>query len=860
MTSPASTQPLPIEPLLPQIADQVREAGMLILQAEPGAGKTTRVPVVLLEDLGDQGEVWVLEPRRLAARLAAGWVASAMGQAPGELVGWQVRHDTRAGPRTRLRYVTEGILAARLASDPDLRGIGVVVLDEFHERHLDGDLALAMVVHLRATRRPDLRLVVMSATLDCGPLARLLEAPVMEIPGRVHPVEISWATRPDPAPVEEQVAQALSSLTREGQPPPGAVLVFLPGAAEIRRTLRACRRLAEDRGLDLAVLHGALPPDEQHRALAASERTKVILATNVAESSVTVPGVRVVIDAGLERVASDSPWSGIRSLETRPISRASATQRAGRAGRLGPGRCLRLYTRRDHDSRPERADPEIGRLDLAPLVLSLRAAGVEDVASLAWLDAPPETALHSAELLLRRLGALDADGALTPIGQRMQRLPLPPRLARVVVAATQRGIATMGCEAAAVLDQRDLRRDTRPGLRGEPVASRGRGREGSSDVLELIDCYHQARQRRFAAGPLRSLDIDADAARAVHLASQQLQRITKRWQATETSPEDAEESLLQSLLVGFVDRVAQRNKPHSEALALADGGRVRLGRHSVVTTAPWLVALDTGAQGGGRGGPLVRLASAIEPDWLIDFEDVREERVVRWDAARERVEASERLCFGKLVLDDRRLPTPTGPAVEAALRKAALAAGVSAFDPEGKASHWLGRLAFARTLDPELPEVSADALEEALGAACANKHSFAELRAEGLVAAVQARLLPKQLGTLKHLAPETVTLPGGRRLAVHYDPGRDPWVESWLQDFFGMSTGPSIGNSRTPLVLHLLAPNRRAVQVTADLPGFWQREYPKVRRELSRRYPRHQWPEDPLGARPPPPGGRRKRR
>src|SRR5918997_835582 len=452
-------QPLPIDPLLPEIVASLRRGPNLVVEAPPGAGKTTRVPPALLDaGVAGEGEVWVLEPRRLAARLSARRVAEERGESLGETVGYQVRFDEVGGARTRLRFLTEGVLTRRLLADPRLGRAGVIVLDEFHERHLQADLAVALLRRLQRTERPDLRLVVMSATLDAAPVAEFLESPVLRSEGRRFHVEIEHLARPDERPLAEQVASAVARLITEGAGGlDGDVLVFLPGAAEIRRAQSACEQLAERHDLLVVPLHGELPAEEQDRAVRPAGRRKLILSTNVAETSVTIEGVAAVIDSGLARVAGQSPWSGLPVLKVSRVSRASAVQRAGRAGRTREGRCLRLYTAQDFGARPPHETPEVRRLDLAESVLELRAAGVVDVGGFEWFEPPAPEALEAAETLLRRLGATDAAGRVTDAGRAMLRLPLHPRLGRIVVEAEGRGVAREACTIAALISERDIR-------------------------------------------------------------------------------------------------------------------------------------------------------------------------------------------------------------------------------------------------------------------------------------------------------------------------------------------------------------------------------------------------------------------
>ena len=800
-------EPLPVDEVLPEILAALRAGPALVLEAPPGAGKTTRVPPALLALV--PGEIVVLEPRRLAARTAARRVAQELGERVGETAGYQVRFDEQTSARTRLRYVTEGILTRRLLADPELRGVSLVVLDEFHERHLQGDLALALLLRLSEKRR-DLKLVVMSATLDAQGLSNFLRAPIVRSEGRRFPVAIEHLEKPDERRLGDQVAAAVRKLTAPGAPE-GDVLVFLPGAAEIRHAQQACEELARHRGLLLTPLHGDLAPDEQDRAIARGARRKVILATNVAETSVTIEGVTAVVDSGLARVASHSQWSGLSTLRVANVSRASAIQRAGRAGRTAPGRALRLYTRLDFEQRADHHPPEILRADLTATVLELRAAGL-DPARLPWLDEPPPQALAAAEALLRRLGAVDREGRITATGQACARLPVHPRLARLAVEAAARGCAREGAIVAAALSEGDIR-----------VAPT----TGPSDLLDLPD-----------PGPARA----------------QLERALPRPLAAARPPSGAQrdQALCISVLTGFPDRVARRRSPGSDEILLAGGGTAQLSSSSSVRAAPLLVAVDAEERGAqGRGRVLVRLASAIEPEWLLDLyaDSLREEEELIWEPSRERVERVSRLLYDALVLEESRSAPAAGDA-----RAAALLLAHASFD-----AAVIARLAVRTALlSQHCPEAGVRALTagdvaEAQRALCLGRASLAELRQADLAQALLDRLGPAAPRALATLMPEQVALPGGRKLQVEYLEGQPPAARSRLQDFFGLARGPAVANGRLPLVLHLLAPNGRAQQVTQDLAGFWQRHYPAVRRELMRKYPRHAWPEDGATATPPAP-------
>jgi ATP-dependent RNA helicase HrpB len=730
---------LPIDALLPEIAALLRREKYLVIEAPPGAGKTTRIPPALLPIA--RGEIIVLEPRRLAARMAARRVASELGERLGETVGYQVRFEDVSGPRTRIRFVTEGVLTRRLMTDPRLSGVDIVILDEFHERHLDSDLALALL------KRLAVRIVVMSATLDAAPVAKFLgNCTPLRSAGKLFDLQIEY-TPHSAAALEHQVAAAVERLGNHQ----GDVLVFLPGAAEIRKAARALERS----NLLVVPLHGDLSPEEQDRAVARADRRKVILSTNVAESSITIDGVTAVIDSGLARVAADSPWTGLPSLDVKRISQASATQRAGRAGRTAPGRVIRLYTAEDFHRRPAADAPEILRRELSQVVLQLRAMKIE---GLEWLDAPPEAALGAANKLL---DVLDAS-------PEMARLPLPPRLAKLVLEAARLGVPEKGCAVAAVLSA---------------------GERGTSDLLALAEAEWQPQTRR---------------------VFDQLRRLVPGRDRTH-----GDAAILQAILAAFPDRVGRRRR---DEILMSQGGSARLPecRHE------FLVAVDIEDRR-DKGLPLVRLAAPIEPEWLLERAVSR--TTLEWNRAAERVEQVSALVYDQLVIEETRAPAPASEDASKLLGSRALDVDIGRFADRETLDQLLARAAFAG-VEVDVPAT--------LVALCQGRTSFGE------ITDVLAALRPPRID---QLAPERLKLPGGRDVRVHYESGKPPWIESRLQDFFGVRETPRIGS--TPVVVHLLAPNRRPVQVTSDLAGFWERLYPQVRRELSRRYPKHKWPESP---------------
>ncbi|HSD90907.1 MAG TPA: ATP-dependent helicase HrpB, partial [Kofleriaceae bacterium] len=797
--------PLPIDEVMPQLVAAVRDRRTCVLVAPPGAGKTTRVPGALLDAGVVEGAIVVLQPRRLAARLAAARIASERRVALGAEVGYQVRFDKKTSAATRIELVTEGVLTRRLLGDPDLRGVGCVIIDEFHERHLDGDLALALVARLRE-RRPELALVVMSATLDAEPVAAYLgDVPVVRSEGRTFPITIEHAAQPDDRPLGKQVAAAVRRVAQEGLD--GDVLVFLPGAGEIRR----CTEDLEDaaRTFDLAVLplHGDLPVEDQDIAVRPASRRKVILATNVAETSVTIDGVTCVIDSGLARIARHSPWSGIPSLEVEPVSRASCAQRAGRAGRTRPGRVVRLYTKHDHDLRRAFEVAEISRSDLSGAALELHGAGLAGLGELRWFEPPPPVAAQAGEELLLRLGAV-VDGRITELGRRMLRFPVHPRVARLVCEAEVRGVAREACIIGGLLGARELR-----------LERRGRGAEAKlsspSDLIDDLDIMLSGRKD----------GIDRSTAYAVDRAAKQLERIADtRTRGRELSSEDAvDRELMIAILTAYPDRVGRRRAPKSSEIVFAGGGSGSLAPSSAVIEPELLVAVDV-AETGARGQATrvqIRRASGIEASWLLDLymDRIAEVDELVWNAQKERVERLVQMTYDGLSIDEQRDvegARRAGPAAAALLAKQAIAAGIERFVDKDALAQWRARVVFAAKVAPESGIVAPtdDALGEVVARACEGAISFEELRKLGLLDLLDAQLGDKR-SLVARLAPTHLTLPHrGRRAAIHYELDKPPWIASRMQDFFGLARAPTVGDGRVPLVLHLLAPNQRPVQVT----------------------------------------------
>jgi ATP-dependent helicase HrpB len=832
---------LPVDSVLDPLRAALRASTGAVLQAPPGAGKTTRVPLALLDErwLGGARLV-MLEPRRLAARAAARRLAESLGTHVGGIVGYRMRLDTRVGPTTRLEVVTEGVLTRLLQHDPTLDGIGLLVFDEFHERSLHADLGLALALEAQRLVRPDLRILVMSATLDVAPVARLLgDVPVIASEGREFPVATHYLREPlpdrrDPRLIESRLVSTIEAALREND---GDVLVFLPGAAEIRRVEARLRELVDPARVVIAPLHGNLSAEAQDLAIAASPpgQRKIVLATSIAETSLTIEGVRVVVDGGLARVPRFSARTGMTRLETVRVNRASAEQRRGRAGRLGPGVCHRLWTEIEHGQLVPRATPEILEADLAPLALELAIAGIVDPLELGWLDPPPAASLAQARELLQELEAIDVGGRPTEHGKAIARLALHPRLAHMILRAIPLELGLTACRVAALLNERDL-------LRGE-----GGAPAPEVDLrtrLELL--ARRARDRRVDSGALRRVDEEAS-----HLARQ--------LHAHGDDPGAA------GLLVAFAypDRIAQRRRGGARGrFVLRNGRGAAIDAADPLGDAEFLaVAAVDDRQPESRvwiAAPLER--AALEEQFAAQ---IVEERIVEWDDRSESVLARRRRRLGALVLADEPLRDADPSEIARALAGSLAGAGVDALPWSEGARRLRERLAFLHHTDPTWPDVSDAALAASMEAWLAPRIVGMRRRDDvarlDLGAALLDRLSWAQRGALDELAPTHFVTPSGSRLPIDYGDPSAPVLAVRLQEMFGLAETPRVGGARVALTLHLLSPAQRPLQVTRDLAGFWRASYFDVQREMRGRYPKHDWPDDPLAATPTSRAKRRKR-
>ncbi|HET9425237.1 MAG TPA: ATP-dependent helicase HrpB [Gemmatimonadaceae bacterium] len=819
---------LPVEDILAELRHALARDRRAVLQAPPGAGKTTVVPLALLDApwLGDS-RIVMLEPRRVAARAAAQRMSSTLGEPVGQTVGFRTRTETRVSPRTRVEVVTEGILTRRLQRDPTLDGVGLVIFDEFHERSLVADLGLALTLHTRRLVRDDLRLLVMSATLDASAVARLLDdAPVITATGRVFPVETRYAPPRDPRDLEAAVAGVIQRALRDDE---GDVLVFLPGAPEIHRVRAALGRTSDS--CEVLSLFGALTAAEQDRALVPSGHRRVVLATSIAETSLTIPGVRVVVDAGLARRPRFSARTGMTRLETVRVSRATADQRRGRAGRTASGVCYRLW--HEHEELVPASLPEIVEADLAPLALDLAATGITDPAELAWIDPPAPGPFGVARELLRELSLIDDRGALTPDGRTAAALPLHPRLAHMIVRAGAADARRMACDLAALLNERDFIRFSGPA--------------GDADIRLRLEMIGATRARRGLALPAGAV-VHRDAIDRIVRESDRLYSEVARAGIADAGLGTPDPGVLVAL--AYPDRVSMLRPGQRGRYVTREGGDVSIDPSSLLANEEMIVAAELD---GKRPVSRAWLAASIDRTAveMLFASQIETTRTVSWSDRTEAVTAMERRTLGAIVLGERAIRADPAD-VAAALLDAAIARGI--LDNDDLRAE-LARIAFARTFEPDAwPDLTVADLERTasdwLLPALAGMRSLADAARVDLAEAVLSTLDHRQRRLIDEIAPRHLVVPTGSRIRVSYEDPTAPAIAVRIQEIFGLAETPRVGRGRVPVTLHLLSPANRPVQVTRDLAGFWKNSYFDVRKDLRGRYPRHPWPDDPATAAP----------
>jgi ATP-dependent helicase HrpB len=840
---------LPIFELEHALVAALRTHNRLILQAPTGSGKSTQVPQILLDhDVLGEGEVVVLQPRRLATRMLAARVASERQSRLGDEVGYQIRFDRVVSEKTRIRFVTEGVLLRQLLQDPSLKNVSAILFDEFHERHLYGDITLARTLDLQQASRPDLKLVVMSATLETARLEGFLDpCAMLRSEGRAYPVDIEYLPRPfrtEDIAVWDVAADELERLAGETE---GDVLIFMPGAYEIHRTIEAVRRSRVSDEFIVLPLHGELPVGDQDAALASYGRRKVVVSTNVAETSLTIDGVRVVIDSGLARIARFDPYRGINTLLVEKISRASADQRAGRAGRTAPGVCLRLWTEREHLDRAAQELPEVKRLDLAEVVLTLKASGVEDIAAFRWLEPPEPRALERAHALLTDLGGLqEGTGRITSIGRRMLAFPVHPRYARMLLEAHERGCVRAIALIAALSQGRGLLRKPE-GRQMEQDRADLLGEKEASDFFILMRAFRFADQNQYNPQKCKRLGINGAAAREAGQTYDQFLRIAKDEKLDLERNTGTDEAVQRSILAGFTDQVAMRADSGTLRCNLVHERRGVLARESVVHHSPLLVASDVREiqAKDGELTVLLNTATAIEEAWLRELlpDAFRTDEKVVYDPIQRRVIARRRILFRDLLLKEE--VTEKAPREQAAqvLADAVTAGQCILVNWDHAVEQWIARLNRLREWMPELelPGIGEPERRMLVEQICLGAMTYKEIKERAVWPVVKSWLSTAQQEMLEKFAPERVALPNGKKWKITYDAKAAPFIAARIQELYGVEGSLKIAAGRVELVIQVLAPNQRPVQVTQNLSTFWKESYPKLKLELQRKYPRHEW-------------------
>ena len=841
---------LPIYDIEQALVARLKQHRRLVLQAPTGSGKSTQVPQMLLQHgFLEHGQAVTLQPRRLAARLLAARVAQEVGTPLGQKVGYQIRFEHVASAETKIKFVTEGILLRQMVHDPTLSGIQALIFDEFHERHLYGDITLARALDLQEQARPDLLIIVMSATLEAGALENYLKpCSVLASEGRMFPVDVEYLPRrfgEFPPPPWELAAEAFRRHVQAGEG--GDVLVFMPGSYEISQTIETIRHCSESKGYILLPLHGELPPREQDAAVARYQERKVVVSTNVAETSLTINGVRLVIDSGLARLPRYDANRGINTLLIEKISRASADQRAGRAGRTAPGRCVRLWSAAEHGERVAHEMPEVKRLDLAEVVLTLKAAGVRDLRKFRWLDPPSEQSLVDAETLLTDLGALDHQGLISQVGRKMLAFPVHPRYARMLLAAQQYKCVHQACLVAALTQGRDLllRKSSRE---TDQFRKDLFGDQASSDFFVLMRAWSYASKKNFSLDVCRQAGIHAVTARQIGPLHEQFLGIAREEGLT-VQPNPADDQALQKcILIGFSDRVARRLDEGTLRCELVHGRRGVLARESAVQHSPFLVAAEVREVEGAEKSvnTLLSLATALDPAWLGELfpEDMEAgEPRVFYDAATKRVYAEAQILFRKMVLSSRRVEPPPVDAAARLLADEVMAGRLALKNWDHSVDQWILRLNLLSQWCPELqlPPLGTEERRHLVEQICHGAFSSKEIKDREVKSLVQSWLSAPQQALVEKHAPERLPLPSQRSPRVNYVADGSPYVAMRIQELYDVKATPRLGMGRVPVLIHILAPSMRPVQITQDLAGFWREHYPRIKSELQRKYPKHEW-------------------
>ena len=837
---------LPIYELRSDLPEALKAENRIIIEAPTGSGKSTQVPQMIL-DCGNAGagEVVVLQPRRLAARLLAKRVAFERGEKLGGEVGYQVRMENHVSARTQIRYVTEGILLRQFLSDPELRGVSTIIFDEFHERHIYGDITLARALRLQKTR-PDLKIIVMSATLDAAPLRDYL-APCTELKsdGRMFPVEVVHAKKRIDFrnhPVWDAAADAFESAIESGAE--GDVLVFMPGAYEISRTVEAIRSKRCARGFAVMPLHGELPPQQQDAAVGECDQRKCIVSTNVAETSITIDGVRIVIDSGLARIARYDPNRGIDTLLVERISRASADQRTGRAGRTAPGTCHRLWTEREHVARPMQELPEILRHDLAEVVLTLKAGGIDDVENFEWLEKPDPKSLERTLVLLADLGAIDHAGKLTAVGKKMVSFPMHPRYARMLLAGGEYGCVRQACLIAALTQGRSILQ------RSQGAETKGNrddllGGDDASDFQRLMRAWSFADRNGYRVDACRKLGVHAGAARQVKPLYERFMKMAEREGLEINARAPIDEDLQKCILLAFSDQVAKRRDKGSLHCQVVHGRSGDLDRESVVRDAGLVVAAEIREIEGRDLNVRLNLCTAIEEAWLEALfpDDMEQKTEAVFDPTLKRVVSKECRTFRGLELHASMKQEVDPQQAAELIAEEVLAGRLSLYKWDDAVEKWIARVNCLAEGCPDygIPPIEEEARRAMVQEICLGAVCKKDLKNRSVWKTVKSWLSPVQLDMVDKQVPERIKLPSGFNAKVRYESGQPPVLSATIQKLYGLNETPKIGFGRIPVVVEALAPNQRPQQKTQDMKSFWANAYPLIRKELKGRYPKHEW-------------------
>ena len=843
---------LPIYSVAEDIVKNLADSGRAALSAHTGSGKSTQVPQILLDHLQIEGEIIVLQPRRLAARLLAKRVSEERNGKLGEEVGYQVRFEKVSGPHTRIRFVTEAIFLRQVLNDPGLSGVGAVIFDEFHERNLTSDLSIACVLQSIRTRRPDLKIVVMSATLDVDALQTYLNPCArVEASGRLHPVATRYmgsALNRDAAPVWTRAAKAFRTLAREKVS--GNILVFMPGAYEIRKTIAAIESLPESSDYSVLPLHGELPADAQDNALLPGDRPKIIVSTNVAETSITIDGVYAVIDSGLARIARFDLRRGINSILVESISRASAEQRAGRAGRVGPGVCLRLWSEAEHAARAAQSTSEVKRVDLSESMLLLAAAGITELEGFNWVEAPEPEKLEQASELLMDLGAIHADGRITEIGQKMAEFPLHPRYSRMLIEADRYGVVSSVALIVGLSQGRSFYRVSKDAhTRKEQIRQIEDAADRRSDYFVHLRAWELAQAFRFDVKTCSELGIHAGVARQFGEIARQLLRLakTQSLNVQAAKPDDEIACICKCLLVGFSDHLAKRNDTGTRRCRMVHERSGELRRESIVEQPLFIAAEVEERELRGEVTVLLSMATAVERKWLNELfpESFSDQVLTVFDPRSRRVVCHRECRFRGLVLSTSDQGETNLDRAAALLAQEVMEGRLKLKNWDAAVENWIQRVNFVARHCPETEIAAIDDSARKLltEQICYGAVSYKAIKDRPVLETVKEWIRPEQHYFVDNYAPAEMRLPRRRNpVKIRYEPDGRAFIASKLQDFYDVPGAQLVvADGKVRLLVELLAPNQRPVHLTNDLDGFWDGAYPAIRKELAGRYPKHEW-------------------